>query len=141
MGLYLVVFKGDDDDEEVDGVDVGTYADFNRFRFTLSGRLEGARGVGSRFPTLMLHADCDGTWSAVEAAALREEVTTIRQEASHRSAEPWSSDWQADLAAEFGLIPNSLAESFIDVDGRSLLDRRVELCDLSIGYRQPIWFQ
>jgi hypothetical protein len=55
MGLYLCVFQGD---EELDGVDVGSYGDFNHFRSVVAGLEDGP--PGSKYPTLILHPDSDG---------------------------------------------------------------------------------
>lgn len=38
MGLYLCVFEGDD---ELDGVEVGSYADFGAFRSAVATHVEG----------------------------------------------------------------------------------------------------
>jgi hypothetical protein len=70
MGLYLCVFEGD---EEVDGVEVGPYADFDKFRDCVVRALEGS-SPGWKFPTLILHSDCDGEWSPREAAKLEKEL-------------------------------------------------------------------
>jgi hypothetical protein len=50
MGLYLCVF---DEGEDIAGVDVGSYADFNAFRNYVVTKLEGGR-VGTNFPTLII---------------------------------------------------------------------------------------
>ena len=70
MGLYLTIFAGD---EELDGVEVGAYADFSAFRDAVVSNLE-AGNAGDRFPTLILHSDCDGEWSPDEAAKLEIEL-------------------------------------------------------------------
>src|SRR5206468_1590548 len=58
MSLYLCIFRGD---EEIEGVEVGSYADFGRFRDTVAEKLEDGR-QGSRFPLLQLHPDSEGEW-------------------------------------------------------------------------------
>ena len=70
MGLYLCVFDGD---EELEGVDVGSYADFDFFRGAVAEILEGGN-AGTRYPTLMLHSDCDGEWSVEECIDLEKEL-------------------------------------------------------------------
>jgi len=52
MGLYLCVFDGE---EELDGVEVGFYADFGTFRNAVVRHLENGK-AGSRFPTLIHHS-------------------------------------------------------------------------------------
>ncbi len=49
MGLYLCVFADEATDEELEGVEVGGYDDFNLLRHAVADRLEPA-GWGSRFP-------------------------------------------------------------------------------------------
>ncbi len=46
MGLYLCVF---DEDEELDGIDVGSYADYNIFRNAVVEMLEDGK-PGSKYP-------------------------------------------------------------------------------------------
>lgn len=75
MSLYLCIF---DEDDELDGIAVGAYSDFGNFRETVAKLLE--RGsVGSRFPILMLHSDCDGEWSVGECRGLETELEPLVQ--------------------------------------------------------------
>ncbi len=137
MGLYLCVF---DDDEELEGVEIGNYADFQAFRNSVSDMLEG--GIkGARFPTLILHFDSDGEWSHSECDTLKRELTTIANEFTQLPAKPYPAEWQRQVGDLLGLKPTSLHESFIDVDGEPLLDRLVELCDIAIQRQLPIVFQ
>lgn len=140
MGLYLCVFRDDATDEEVEGVEVGSYADFHRFRETVAGRLE-PDGWGTRFPVLMGHDDSDGTWSPEEAARLESELLTIADAFAALPPVAFDADWQLDLARRDGIEPGSLLESFIDVDGEPLLERLIELARTSSDTREPIWFQ
>ncbi len=89
MGLYLCVFDGDD---EIEGVEVGSYEDFGTFRDTVRDSLEHGDS-GSRFPVLMKHSDCDGMWTPREAEALHAELTLIAQEFASR---PCSSRWRLE---------------------------------------------
>jgi hypothetical protein len=137
MGLYLCVFDGDD---ELEGVEVGSYADFGVLRDTVRDRLEG--GVhGARFPTLMLHSDCDGEWSPDEAKALRRELEEIDRALAALPAVPLEEGWQREVARMFGVSPRNLAECFFDVDGEPLLARLQQLCDVAIQHQRPILFQ
>jgi hypothetical protein len=137
MGLYLCVFV---DDEEVDGVEVGGYDDFGVFRDTVTTILEQGR-YGSVFPTLMMHSDGDGDWSPKECHTLRIELERIAEEFHKRPAVPFHSEWQRNVANRINLKPASLYESFIDVDGESLLDRLQRLCVVAIENDAPILFQ
>jgi immunity protein 70 of polymorphic toxin system len=116
MGLYLAVFDGD---EEIEGVEVGSYSDFAAFRAAIAEQLEGGT-IGSRFPTLMLHSDSDGTWSPEEAARLQIELKQIGYEFRERPPAELKG-WQAGVAASLGIAPKNLHESFFDVDGEPLL--------------------
>lgn len=137
MGLYLAVFDGED---EVDGVEVGSYADFAAFRLAVATHIEG--GVeGSRCPTLMLHSDCDGQWSANEAVALRQELSVISEGFMRLPPEPLGDGWKAEVAKTLGLRPNNLYDCFFDVDGEPLIDRIMGLTQISVERNAPILFQ
>jgi hypothetical protein len=137
MGLYLAIFDGDD---ELDGVEVGSYADFAAFRSTIATHLED--GVaGSRHPTLMLHSDCDGQWSPDEATVLEVELTAITEAFMELPPEPLGEGWKPEVAKSLGLRPASLYDCFFDVDGEPLLDRFMGLAKLSIERNLPILFQ
>jgi hypothetical protein len=137
MGLYLCVFDGD---EEVDGVEVGSYGDFGTFRDTVRDILEEGTS-GSRFPILMKHSDCDGTWSPVEAEQLQVELATIAQEFARHPPIPLHDGWKKSVARTLGLSPVNLLDCFFDVDGEPLLDRLRGLCMYSIQRGLPILFQ
>jgi hypothetical protein len=138
MGLYLCVF---DDDAEVEGVEVGSYDDFSVFRQRVTELLEGKGGYGSRFPTLLLHSDSDGEWTLAQCKTLRLELETIATEFRRLPSMPFHSDWQQKVGKSLGLMPESLFDSFIDVDGELLLERLIGLCDVAISRSQPILFQ
>lgn len=73
MGLYLCIFDGD---EDVDGVEVGAYAEYNALRDDIVRELEVGR-VGSCFPTFVLHSDCNGEWSVTHCQRLQDELAEI----------------------------------------------------------------
>jgi hypothetical protein len=137
MGLYLCIF---DEDEEIDGVEVGQYADFNALRDYIVRELEGGQ-LGSRFPALVMHSDCDGEWTPSECMVLRTELSTIISEMKSRPVIPFSSDWQKKIAKFVGLVPTSAFESFIDADGEFVLDRMMTLANRSVERNLPILFQ
>lgn len=136
MGLYLCVF---DDNNEIDGVEVGSYDDFGVFRDFVRDLLEGGT-PGARFPVLMKHSDCDGAWSPEEAAALRTELATISEEFTKHPPAP-ARGWQRSVMHTYGLVPKNLFECFIDVDGEPLLDRIQGLCERAVHLQRPILFQ
>lgn len=137
MGLYLCVF---DDDDELDGVEVGSYSDFDFFRCSVTELLEDGL-AGSRFPTLIIHEDSDGEWSFKECESLRKELMTIASEFQQLPGIQFRADWQQQVGKSLGLKPASLYESFIDVDGELLLERLIRLCDVAIERALPILFQ
>lgn len=138
MGLYLCVF---DDDTELEGVEVGSYDDFDFFRQTVTKQLEAASGYGSRFPTLLNHPDSDGEWTLDQCKSLRWELETIATSFQNLPSVPFHSEWQNKVGNLVGLKPASLFESFIDVDGEPLIERLIGLCDIAISRSQPILFQ
>ena len=137
MGLYLCIFDGDD---ELDGVEVGSYTDFGAFRTAVETHVEG--GVeGSLCPILMLHSDCDGDWSPEEAALLQTELTAITERFMQLPAESLEGDWKPGIARSVGLHPANLYDCYFDVDGEPLLDRLIGLAQLSVERNLPILFQ
>ncbi len=140
MGLYLCVFADSGDDEELDGVEVGSYEDFGRFRRTVADRLEPA-GWGSRFPLLMSQPDSDGRFDATDTAALEAELRVIAAEFDRLPPVAFPSGWQADAARRAGLVPGSLRDCFIDVDAEPLLDRLADLAATAAQAGLPILFQ
>ena len=99
MGLYLCVF---DNDDEIDGVDVGGYADFTALRRYILSEVEGGKR-GSRFPTFMLHSDCDGEWSVTDCETLRQELAEIASSLRALAAKDFGSEWQRGVAKSIGL--------------------------------------
>jgi hypothetical protein len=140
MGLYLCVFADDASDEELEGVEVGGYDDFDQLRQAVAERLEPA-GWGSRFPVLMSHPDSDGIWSPQDASRLETELLTIAGEFARLPPIAFAPGWQQTVAKQLGLQPASLLHCFIDVDGEPLLDRLVRLCREAQRIRRDIWFQ
>lgn len=137
MGLYLCVFEGE---QELDGVVVGTYVDFDVFRSAVVNRLE--NGVsGSKYPTLILHSDCDGEWTAGQCVELEKELQAVAAAFQRLPPSDFNSEWQKGVAKLLGLQPRNLYESFIDVDGEPLIERLLALCRLAQERGQPILFQ
>jgi len=138
MGLYLAVF---DEDEELEGVEVGSYADFGLFRDSVATHLESG-SAGSRFPVLMLHSDCDGSWSPAESLLLQEELEAIREEFQRLPPlEPKPGSWQESVARSLGMKPKNRYESFFDVDGEPLVDRLITAARVSVRAKRDILFQ
>jgi hypothetical protein len=98
LGLYLCVFDGHD---EVEGVDVGAYSDFDFFRSTVTELLEeGSRG--SKYPTLTLHADSDGEWSPPECEVLKRELAEISKQFGQLLPIQFRAEWQKQVSGSLG---------------------------------------
>ena len=137
MGLYLCIFAGE---EEVDGVEVGPYTDFDKFRDCVVRELEGGI-AGSKFPTLILHSDCDGEWSPSESDKLERELMEIGDEFRQQRPIHIGSDWQKRVMNSSGVEIGNLYDCFFDVDGEPLLERLIGLARLSKNRNLPILFQ
>jgi hypothetical protein len=137
MSLYLAIFE---DDDELEGLQVGAYADFGQFRAAVTAHLEGGK-PGARFPTLILHSDCDGEWTPAEAARLHRELREIAAQFRTLPPVPLDASWKRRVAAEFGLRLNSLYDCFFDADGEPLLERLIALSKLAQTRNLPILFQ
>ena len=137
MGLYLCIFDGD---EEIDGLEVGSYADYNNLRDYVVREFEEGQ-AGSRFPTFVMHSDSDGEWSVAECYQLREELSAVVEAMKGCPPVGFSSEWQRAVAKSVGLVPQNAFESFIDVDGEFLLERLQELVEKAITKQLPILFQ
>jgi Immunity protein 70 len=141
LGLYLCVFAARDKDEELDGVEVGSYEDFHALRQTVAEQLEQGNW-GSRFPLLMTHPDSDGEWSEREAFTLADELRTIEEEFSRLPPRSFAEgSWQNTVAKATGGSPQSLSDSFITVNGEALIGRLRQLAEKSAEVGCPISFQ
>jgi hypothetical protein len=140
MGLILCVYDDPETGDDLEGFQVGRYSDFGAWRDFICAELEGGKW-GSRFPTLMMHSDCDGEWSAEECAALKQELQTIRSEMEKLPVAPFHASWQQQVAEDLGLVPQSALDCFINVDGENLVDAILRLADLALRLRRPISFQ
>ncbi|WP_419688934.1 Imm70 family immunity protein [Burkholderia theae] len=138
MGLYLCVF--DDGGEEVDGVEVGSYADFNFLRNTVIDLVESGC-FATRCPVLVSHSDCDGQWSPEEASLLLAELDLIQTAFANAPAIALNADWKEDVARTTGIDPKSLLDCFFDVDGEPLIQRLRGLATLSVQTNAAILFQ
>jgi hypothetical protein len=137
LSLYLCIFDGD---EETAAVEVGGYADFDILRQYIATELEEGR-PGSRFPTLMLHSDCDGMWPVESCVRLRDELAAIGTAMKLRPPVPFPSSWQREVAEASDRIPRNALESFLDVDGEVLLERLEDLVRTALASGRPILFQ
>ncbi len=137
MSLYLCIYSGD---REVDGVEVGPYADFNAFRSAVAREL-GAGKEGGPCPTLLAHSDCDGEWSPEDCDRLRRELAAITAVLGKRPAVGFPSGWQREAARSTGLEPRNALECFVDVDGELLVERLQHRAEVAVQRQLPILFQ
>ena len=137
MGLYLCVFEND---EELDGVEVGAYSDYNFFIDAVVRELEDGK-PGSKYPTLVLHSDSDGAWDAGDCQKLQAELVEIAEKLMALPSVEYQAEWQRNVAKEFSLTNDRLFDSFIDVDGEPLIERILGLVTLARKKNQPVLFQ
>ena len=137
MGLYLAIFDGMD---ELEGVEIGRYADFDYLRDLTTALLEDGE-EGSRFPTFINHSDCDGEWTPEEAAILEVELRTMAEEFKSLPPRSFNSAWKEGVAKEFGIRPTNLYDCVFDVDGEPLIGRLIGLARISQDRKLPILFQ
>lgn len=114
MGLYLCVF--DVSGNELEGVEVGSYADFNFFRDAVIALVEEGR-AGAVCPILIDHSDSDGEWSSSESKQLLIELDQVVDAFLQYPPVEYSSDWKRQTAKTFDIKPSTLLECFFDVDG------------------------
>jgi hypothetical protein len=137
VGLYLCIFDGD---EELDGVEVGSYADWGVFVDKVVELREGGER-GSRHPTLTLHHDSDGEWSVAECRVLLSDLAEIGAVFRNQGPDPPTDGWQAQAAKQFGVRFATLYDCFIDVDGENVIERLEGLAGRAIEANRPILFQ
>jgi len=138
MGLYLCVF--DEADNELEGVEVGSYEDFNFFRDAVVVAVENGK-AGSVCPMLNTHSDDDGKWESEDAGHLLTELSQIAEVMRRYPPSELNSEWKKEAAKTFGISPNTLLDCFFDIDGEPLVERLRELAKVSISSGQPILFQ
>lgn len=137
MSLYLCIFDGD---EDIDGVEVGTYSEYGAFLDQVINTCEGGR-AGSKYPLLTSHSDCDGEWTVDQCRQLEIGLVEIANCFRDRPPRSFPSPAQDQVAKSIGFKPSNLLESFLDVDGEPLLDRLIDLTRTAQRTGCPILFQ
>jgi hypothetical protein len=137
MGLYLCVFDGD---EELEGLEVGSYADFNFLRDTIITEVEEGQ-FSKRCPVFVTHSDSDGEWPPEQALQLLVELDLIEKKFASASPVEFNSEWKKGVAKTHGIAPKCLLDCFFDVDGEPLIKRLKEMAELSVQKNVPILFQ
>ena len=131
MSLYLTIFDGE---EEVAGWVFGHYSDFGYFRDVVAAKLR-----ADDYPTLMAHTDCDGEWAAQELPRLRRELQLIGER--FRQLPPEQPQGAFEHTSEFRRSARSLYDCFHNVDGESVFEALIALCDEGIRRDRPVLFQ
>jgi hypothetical protein len=138
MGLYLCVF--DASEHELEGVEIGSYADFNFFRDAVVAVVEKGR-LGTVCPTLNNHSDSDGEWSSSDSKNLLAELDQVIEVFLQCPPVEYNSEWKKQVAKTFGIKPSTLLECFFDVDGEPLVERLQQLAEVSMKSGHPVLFQ
>lgn len=137
MGLYLCVF---DEENELEGVEVGSYADFNFFRDAVTATVEKGN-AGSVCEVLNTHSDSDGEWTSEDARRLLAELAQIKEMMQQYPPIEFNSEWKKETSRILGITPKTLLECFFDIDGEPLVDRLEQLAQISMASGKPILFQ
>lgn len=111
MSLYLCAFDGN---EELAGVDVGSYETFGEFRKACS-QLVWMGITRGELPLLLDHDDGDGEWSVADLPTLRHELERLQGKPA--------------------------AERFTDTEGEPLVDAMLGLVALAEQRGVPVLFQ
>ncbi len=138
MGLYLCVF--DENGDELEGLEVGSYADFNFFRDAVVAVVEKG-SVGAVCPVLQNHSDSDGEWTGDESMMLIDELDLIQEGFRQYPPVELNSEWKKAAIKTFGLNQKTLLDCFFDIDGEPLLERFKQLAQISMETGQSILFQ
>lgn len=112
MSLYLCIFI---DTIEAQGLDMGSYSEFNAFRTKLL-QVKAYSRTPYSLKTLLYHSDCEGEWTPKECKKLIFELNYVRDLFLHNSSE----------------------------NGRSILatiESLLKLARFSIKHNSPIQFQ
>jgi len=131
MSLYFAVFT--ENDEELNGFQVGTYHDYGKFIETVKENIE------SNFCSVLInHHDSDGCWSAQECKVLIKELSHIKNELAKLPPNRIDYDWAKQNAYELG---DSLNSSLQNVDGEPMANALLSLCELAVKNNAKLYFQ
>ncbi len=137
MGLYLCYFVGD---EEMDGVEIGSYQYFGIFRDYVNILVENY-DAGSVCPKLIMHSDCDGEWSTQDCKELLKELEVISEVFKKTEPQDAPIEMKKDIFNFYKIKPKTLYDCFIDVDGNNIIERLAKLCLDAIDAETKILFQ
>ncbi|GGD12836.1 Imm70 family immunity protein [Halopseudomonas salina] len=131
MSLYLAVFT--QDDEEIDGFQVGTYHDYGKFIDSIKENVD-----PKNCKLLINHHDSDGYWTPQECENLIEELTYIKKVLAKLPPQKIEYDWSRQTPYEPG---NNLNASLQNIDGEPMTDALVSLCQVAVENNAKLYFQ
>jgi hypothetical protein len=131
VSLYLTIFDGD---AEVAGWVFGHYSDFGYFRDVIAAKMR-----AEDYPVLLTHSDCDGEWTPKQLPHLRRELQSIGERFKQLPAEQPQSAFEH--TEEYRRGARNLYDCFHNVDGESVFEALIALCDEGIRRDRPILFQ
>jgi len=138
MGLYLCIFNNEED--EIDGLEIGRYEYFGLFRDSVTKHLEN-ENWGSIYPILVTHSDCDGVWTPEECRDLLIELEEIKESFMKLPPDNDIINYKKEIFNLFGIKKENLYDCFVDTDGENIIDRLQVLCKKAIEHDLDIMFQ
>lgn len=138
MGLYLCIMNSEEN--EVDGLEIGSYEYFGLFRDSVKINIEKG-DWGSVCPIMMWHKDCDGEWTPEECKELIMELKVIKEVFLKLPVDQDVINHKENLFKLFGIIAENLYDCFLDVDGENIIERLDDLCKTAIKENLSILFQ
>ncbi|MGF6907223.1 Imm70 family immunity protein [Fusobacterium sp. PH5-44] len=138
MGLYLCIF--DNNEEEIEGMEIGRYEYFGMFRDRVATYIENDEW-GSICTTLMSHSDCDGIWTPEDCKHLLKELELIKNKFKQLPIDKEVKTYKLAILFNHDVTPKNLYECFVDTDGENLIERLEDLCKISIESGLDIEFQ
>lgn len=140
MSLYLCVFDFSDTYEnEIMGVEVGSYAYFNVFRDCISKYVENDRR-GSKCPYIMNHNDSTGVFTPEDCKNVLHELSLIKNVFLNIPTNNDIIEQNSHLLQDKNLCEN-LADLFVDIDGCNLIEQLELICKCSIKTNLNVYFQ
>lgn len=121
--------------KKIGSVSTASVDDFYYFRDSIHNALEDGE-FGSKFPTFMCRFEPD-EWKVEELELLQRELEAITEAFKKLPPEPFDSHWESGVANS-GRLYSNLYEVFVDADGKPLLGRLIDLCQIAQREKKPI---
>lgn len=140
MALHLAVRQGD---QEIEGFEIGSFVDFDRFLNHVVQTLEGGN-PGTKFPAVSNGPERDESdgddWSVKYCERLRAELSALGEAMKSQPPVPFASPQQEKAARGKGLTPSNAYESFINDKGEFLIDGLQRLVNAAVERKLSIQF-